>query len=134
MSNSIIRAALESRLATWANAQNPKIPVAFEEMPFTKPTSGPFLESFLIPNVTIDKDVAGLHKRMHGIFQVNCWARSGRSMSEVERLSQNIIDLFPMLPKTGPVSIEQTPYASPDLKDSAGWVIVPVTILYRYEA
>lgn len=133
MSNSVIRKELEGKLAAWASAQNPKIPVAYENTPFTKPSSGVFLEAFLIPAITLDRDVTGAGKRYLGMFQINCWAREGRGMAEAEALSASVIALFPMLPKQGNVSIEGTPYAEPSILDSAGWVITPVTIKYRYD-
>lgn len=132
MSNAIIRAALETRLKTWADAQTPKVPVAYQGAPFTKPT-GAFLEAFLIPNDTLHKEVSGQRKTYIGLFQINCWAPSGKGMGEVERLSQKVIDLFPMLPKTGAVSIESTPSAERPIMDDSGWVIVPVTARYRME-
>lgn len=134
MSNKIIRAELESRLKVWADAQTPKIPVAFENVTFTKPTDGVYLQTFLLPTATLDVDVAATRKRRIGIFQVNCWARAGKGMGQVETLAQNIIDLFPILPKTGSVSIERTPYASDSMPDDSGWVIVPVTVEYRHES
>ena len=133
MSDSIIRAELESRLAAWANAQVPKIPIAYEAVAFTKPTTGVFLEAELHPAITIDRDVSGASRRYLGLFQVNCWTRSGKGMAEGEALANSIIGLFPMLPKQGNVSIESTPYTETSILDSAGWVITPVTIKYRYD-
>lgn len=133
MSNSLIRKELEGRLAAWANAQTPKIPIAFENTPFTKPAAGIFLEAFLIPAITLDRDTAGKGKRYLGMFQVNCWARSGRGMAEADSLAVSVINLFPLLPKQGNVSIDSTPYAENSIQDPAGWVITPVTIKYRYE-
>lgn len=133
MSNSIIRAELETRLKAWADAQVPKVPIAFEGVSFTKPTDGVFLEAYLIPNLTLDTAVDGTRQRHLGIFQVNCWARSGKGMRQVEALAQNIINLFPLLPKSGMVSIEKTPNAESHLLDPSGWIIVPVTVSYRFE-
>jgi hypothetical protein len=133
MSNSIIRAELETRLKAWADAQVPKVPIAFEGVSFTKPNDGVFLEAFLIPSITLDTAVDGSRQRLLGMFQVNCWARSGKGMRQVEALAQSIINLFPLLPKTGAVSIEKTPNAESHILDSAGWIIVPVTISYRFE-
>lgn len=132
MSNAVIRAELEARLKTWADAQTPKVPVAFQGAPFTKPADGTFLEAFLLPNDTLNKELSGSRKTYIGLFQVNCWARSGKGMGEVERLAQNVIGIYPMLPKSGAVSIEKTPHAEKSILDS-GWVIVPVTIQYRME-
>lgn len=133
MSNAVIRAELESRLKTWADAQNPQVPIAFQNAAFTKPSSGPYLEAWLLPGPTLNKTVDGSRKTYIGIFQINCWAKSGNGMGVVEQLSQSVINLFPMLPKTGSVSIEKTPEAERPIPDDAGWVIVPVTIQYRME-
>jgi hypothetical protein len=135
MSNSIIRAELETRLKTWADAQSPKIPIAFQNVPFTKPTTSGsvFLECFLIPNVTMNIELSGQRSTLYGIFQVNCWVQQGKGMKAAETLAQSVINIFPMLPKTGDVSIEGTPTAEPSLLDDSGWVVVPVTIKYRYE-
>lgn len=134
MSNKIIRAELETRLKTWADAQIPKIPIAFENVAFTKPSEGVFLETYLIPSITLDREVSGAKQRLLGIFQVNCWARSGKGMRQVEQLSQDVISLFPLLPKVGAVSIDGTPSTESALLDQSGWVVVPVTIKYRYES
>jgi hypothetical protein len=134
MSNIIIRSELESRLKTWADAQVPKVPVAFEGMAFTKPSTGVFLEPTLIPMSTEDANVSGTRKRCYGVFHVNCWAKSGTGMRQVETLAQSIVTLFPLLPKTGAVSIESTPFVHEHDTDPAGWLIVPVTIQYRYES
>lgn len=134
MSISTIRSELETRLQTWANAQTPPIPIAFQNVAFTKPQAGCYLEPYLLPNGTSNEEVSGKRKTHIGIFQVNCWALSGRGMGEVELLAQKVVDLFPMLPKTGSVSIEGTPSADSPLPDGTGWVIVPVTIKYRMES
>ena len=134
MSNSIIRAELEARLKTWADAQTPKLLVAFQNAPFSKPTAGIWLEAFLLPNRTLHKEVSGARKTYHGLFQINCWAPTGNGMGAVERVAQSLVDLYPMLPKTGNVSIEDTPSQDNPLWDTSGWVIVPVTIKYRMES
>jgi hypothetical protein len=134
MSNAKIRAELETRLKTWADAQSPKIPIAFQNVAFTKPADGsPYMEPILMPNATINRTVDGKRKTYIGLFQVNCWAQSGNGMGTVEALAQSVVNLFPILPKTGAVSIEKTPEAEHPLMDDTGWVIVPVTIQYRME-
>lgn len=132
MSNKIIRAELETRLKTWADAQNPRLPIAFQNAAFTKP-NGPYLEAYLLPNATLNKTVDGKRKTYMGIFQVNCWYPSGKGMGPVEQIAQDIVNLYPMLPKIGAVSIEKTPDAEGPEWDTSGWVIVPVVIHYRME-
>lgn len=135
MSNSIIRATLEGKLVQWANAQTPKVPIAFEGVAFQKPADGsPFLQPILLPNPTANKTVDGKRKTYTGLFQINCWAQSGKGMGQVEQLAQSVIGLYPMLPKVGSVSVEKTPAAEKSLPDDSGWLIVPVTVQYRMES
>lgn len=133
MSNSLIRDELESRLIAWADAQVPKIPIAFQAAPFKKPAT-PYVEAFLIPNDTVQYEVSGRRNTYMGLFQINCWAPSGNGMGAVEALSQSVIALFPVLPKVGAVSVERTPSAGKSILDPSGWVIVPVTVTYRMES
>lgn len=134
MSNAVIRAELEARLKAWADSQTPEVKVAWENIHFTKPAEGSlWLEPILVPNDTMNKELSTKRKTYLGIFQINCWAPSGKGMGQVEKLAQSLIDLFPVLPKTGLVSIEKTPTAEKPLLDNSGWVIVPVTIQYRME-
>lgn len=125
-----IRQELELRLKDWANSQSPKIPVAWEGKPFTKPTSGVYLQPFLLPTKPMNPSVDGKLIREFGIFHVNCWGIDGQGVGAVEQLAQNIVDLFPILPKVGTVSIEQTPAIENPIIDS-GWRVIPVTISYR---
>lgn len=135
MSNQIIAAALESRLKAWAEAQVPPVPVAFEDVAFNKPTNGtPWLEPILIPNDTMNKEVSGGRKTYLGFFQVNVWAPKGEGMGRARSLAQSIVNLFPLLPKVGAVSIEATPTASRPMDGDQNWKIVPVLIKYRYES
>lgn len=134
MSNQTVRVALETRLKAWADAQVPKIPIAFEGSPFTKPSSSAYLEPILMPNTTVHSELAGKRKTSIGIFEVRCWYPSGRGMGGVEQLANNIVNLFPMLPKTGNVSIENSPYAEHPQFDESGWIIVPVLVFYRHES
>lgn len=134
MSNAIIRASFETKLKAWADAQTPKVPIAFQAAAFTKPTNGsPYLEAFLIPGETLSKELSGKRKTYIGLFQVNCWAQTGAGMGAAESLAQSVINLFPMVPKIGAVSIECNPSAEHPIPDDSGWVIVPVTIKYRME-
>ena len=133
MSNSIIRAVLETRLKAWADAQVPKIPVAFEGASFNKQSSGGFLQPIILPNGTINNDLSGKRKTHFGIFEVRCWYPSGSGMGQAEKLSNSIINLFPLLPKTGSVSVENTPYTEKPQIEESGWIVVPVLIFYRYE-
>jgi hypothetical protein len=66
------------------------------------------------------------------MFQINCYAPLGGGMATVEGLAQQIIDLYPVLPKTGMVSIEAPLSASTGIPVD-GFMCVPVTGRYRVE-
>lgn len=134
MSNITIRAALESRLKEWAAAQSPKVPVSYQNVAFTKPSDfSPYLECFLLPNDTVDRELSATRQRYVGFFQINCWAQKGIGMRKAEQLAQDMVSLFPRILKLGALNIDATPSAGRALLDDSGWVIVPVLIKYRYE-
>jgi hypothetical protein len=128
-----IRTELETRLKAFADSASPALKVAFEGVLFTKP-SAPFLECFLFPAHTKNVTTAGTRKRECGVFQVNVWTPSGKGTREAEDIAQGIVDAFPIVPKTGLVSVEQTPEKGRAMPDVPGWLIIPVTISYRYES
>lgn len=127
-----VRQELETRLLAFANAQIPPLKVAFEDVPFTKPTT-PFLEAIIVPAITINVTVNGNRIRELGVMQVNVWYPEGQGAGKGEALANKIIAYFPVVPKTGTVSIEQTPYKSRAIMDVSGWRIIPVTLNYRQE-
>lgn len=128
-----IRQELEQRIAAVASSLIPPIPVVYEDVPFTKPTTSPFVECFLTPSVTKDVTVDGTRQRELGTLQINIWVPSGKGAATGERLAQAFISAFPIVPKTGSVSIEQTPYMSRAITDVSGWRIIPITTSYRRE-
>jgi hypothetical protein len=131
MSISVIRAALETRLTDWALTQS--LPIAYQNVGFTKP-EGAYLEAILIPNLTMNKEVSGVRKTMLGLFQVNIWTPEGQGVGQAEAIAQGIVNLFPMVPKFGSVSIESTPTPERTRPDEDGWAVTPVLMTYRYEA
>jgi hypothetical protein len=129
-----VRAALEGRLQAWASSQNPAVKIAFEEVSFDRPADlSPYVECFLIPNLTKNRDVEAATKTDYGLFQVNVWTQNGTGMGLAQTLAQGIVDTFPILPKVGSVSIEATPSIGRSIKDNAGWLGLPVLIKYRCE-
>ena len=134
MSNAIIRNHFETRLAAWAAAQTPAIPVTYEAIPFTKPADGMFLECFLMPGLTMNRSVSGTNATYIGLFQINLWGRQDRGMGALEKVSSGIVSLFPVFPKSGKVSIDELPRAEPSAADPSGWIVIPHVIKYRYES
>ena len=126
------RSEIETRVLNWAKAQTPPVPVAFEGVNFTKPTTGPYLEIWMLGSNNQSRNVAA-DVRQYGMFQINCYAQANKGMGEVERLRDSMVSLFPVLPKTGTVSIEAPlSWSGSDVID--GYVLVPVRGNYRIES
>ena len=68
-------------------------------------------------------------------MSVNVCVPDGQGSKTIESLAQQIVDLFPIVPKSlfTTVSIEQTPQVGQAMIDNA-FRVVPVTIRYRQEA
>lgn len=135
MSQVAVRVQLESRLKAINEIFNPlkPYPISYQNVPFTKPASGIWLECFVIPNDSNLRDVSGAGKTFLGLFQVNVWTPVGAGMREVEQVVDRIQQTaFPVVPKIGAVSVEKTT-AGPPISDDSGWIAVPVLINYRYE-
>lgn len=128
-----IRQELESRLATFANSQTPTLKVAWENVPFTKPTDEPFLECFLLSAGVVSATVDAKRTRERGTFQVNVWCPSGQGSSKVETLGDAIVKVFPVVPKIGAVSVEQPGNTGRLIVDISGWIILPISFPYRVE-
>lgn len=134
MSQFIIQSELETRVKNWAAAQSPVVQVAYENVPFTKPADkSPFVEVYLSPVVTSNVTVAGNRQRYLGNLYINIWTPDGKGTGQSNRILASLVSAFPVVPKTGSVSIESLPNAKRAIYED-GWRVVPVTIQYRYEA
>lgn len=127
-----IRSELETRLKTFADAQVPPIPIAWEGQPFTPPKDGAFFEVKMLAPISSSSNVAASNTRTRGNFQINVVDRDGVGSKRIEDLVDQVIALYPMLPKTGTVSVEQPPQKSAAilLLDKR---IIAVTVNYRQE-
>ena len=134
MSNKIIRAALEAKLNTWAKAQTPPIPIAWQNATFTPPTQARYLRAFLLSAETQDLAVScDIHVYI-GIFQVSACFPEGKGSTDADAVVDSLIAEFPqglVIPKLGMnVMILKTPYAAPAMNEP-GLFVVPVSIRYR---
>lgn len=126
------RSEIETRVLNWADAQTPRIPVAIEGVKFTKPVNGPYIEVTLLGANSVSRGVDAEGTTTYGMFQLNCYAVANRGMGEVEALCRSMVALFPVLPKTGNVSIDSPlSWGGSDVID--GFVFVPVRGSYRTE-
>jgi hypothetical protein len=95
MSDALIRAAFESRLATWAAAQSPAIPVAYENVNFTPP-AGRYVRCFILPANTQSETLDGIHRKRMGIFQVDLCMPNGSGAGAAIALAASLDAAFPL--------------------------------------
>lgn len=131
------RSELESKLSTFAAAQIPPLPIAFESQSFTPPSQTAdnlWLECYLMPGPTISATVSADTNRERGIWCVNVWRPSNKGVGKLETVAEQIIKLFPVIPKTGTVSIEQPGSKSKINITADGWACISLTFQYRVES
>lgn len=90
-----IRRAFEAPLATWADAQDPVVRVAWQNTTFT-PTAAAYVRAFLLPAPTVSLDLLGKHRGYRGIFQINLCLPLGDGMGDVEAMAEEVADLYPV--------------------------------------
>lgn len=130
-----IRQALESRTNTWAQAQTPAIPVAFENALFTPPP-GRYARAFVLPGETVSDDMAGKHRRYVGVFQVSLYLPLNAGTAESAALIASLDTSFAL---TAPITISgfqvflTSPMSpGPAIPDGTRYQI-PVSCRYRAE-
>lgn len=136
MSQKTIRAALESRLKTWADAQAPAIPCAWENVPYLPTVGARYLRPYMIPAATYDAAVTADITRYTGIFQVSIYMPEGTGAGAAETIAESLIALYPItisIDKSGlNIVIERTPSIGTAMHDE-GWRVLPVSIRYRVD-
>lgn len=68
MTQKIVRAGLEKKLKTWADAQG--LSVAWENVAFNPP-AGAYVRAFLLPSPAVSQSLDKAHRRYAGLLQVN---------------------------------------------------------------
>ena len=131
MTQRTIRAEIEAKLKTWADAKSPQIQIAYENVDFVKPDTT-WIQMFLIPAITANTTVDTKRKTHLGMVHFNIYTKLNKGTKESETLAQELIELFPVFPKTGTVSIEQTGSIYNPFNDAV-WRVTPVRIRYRQE-
>ena len=129
MTQRTLRKEIEDKVAAWAATKS--IPIAYENVTFVKPSTT-FIELYIIPATTVNHTVAAKRATLYGIVQFNIYCKSGEGTKKSEDIAQELIDLFPVVPKVGTVSIEQTGKIMNSFYDSQ-WRVLPVSFRYRQE-
>lgn len=128
-----IRSEIESKLYAWAKSQAPPIPVAFENVAFSKPLTGAWLEIFFLNSVITNPTVDAERETERGIFQINCCTPQGVGLKDMSTLVASVSQLFPVVPKAGTVSIERPPQQARAIVRSDGFLVTPISVSYRQE-
>jgi hypothetical protein len=133
MSKKAIRALLEGRLATWAAAHSPVLPIAFENVTFVKPATGTYLRAFTMPNPTDSRYMEATDRVYMGVFQVSIVAPINTGPGAAESLVAELEALFPLnldLTSTLKVTTITPVSAAPAIQEPDAYVI-PVSFSYR---
>jgi len=132
MTQLTIRKELEDKIIAFAASQVPPLKVAFEGVSFEKPNEPAFLEVYRIPHATRNNYIDGIHKTLYGMLHINVYTKDGNGTKLSETIAEKLISLFPVIPKTGTVSIEQTGSIQNPVT-TAQWRVLPVRFNYRQE-
>jgi hypothetical protein len=133
VSDLLIRQAFETRLAAWAAAQTPPIPVTFENHKF-KPPAGRYIRCWLLPAPTQSESLDGLHRLRSGIFQVDLCMPNGEGAGAATALAASLDAAFsltsPMTQGSIKVFMLSPMSAAPAMQEPNHYV-VPVSGEYR---
>ncbi len=127
-----LRSEIESRLASFAAAQTPPIPISLENRKFSKPSEGYYLSVVFLDSTPISNNLSASGVRLYGLFQISCYGPLGVGTGEIEDLAQKIVDIYPVIPKVGTVSIEK-PLSIAQGFPMDNFFCVPITGKYRVE-
>lgn len=131
MSDKTIRAALESKLGTWAATQS--LTVQYQNAPIAQP-SGTYLRAWYLPATRGSKDLAGTHVLYLGIFQIDVVGVENVGTGAVATIVENIAAQFPnnlSIAKSG-LTIRIIAPPSPKTGEyEPGRYVVKVSIPYR---
>lgn len=130
MSQQRIRAAFESRLATWAASK--ALPVVWQNVGAGNMT-GEHLRAFLLPANTTSLDLAGQHRGYRGLFQVSIYTAPGVGSGRAELLARELDELFPValrMLRAGITVQVMTPMAQRPAQQETDWFHLPVDCRY----
>lgn len=131
MSDALVRAAFESRLASWAAAQVPPIPVAYQNVPFTPP-NGRYARCWVLPAPTQSGTLDGLHRERKGVFQVDLLMPNGTGSGAATALAASLDAAFPVVLSQGGIKVFLlSPMSQSSSIQEPNHYMVPVSCMYR---
>lgn len=134
MSQKIIRAIYEARLATWAAARVPALTASYENTPADPAEGATHLRASLLPADTDSQDLAGAHRVFRGVFQVSVYAPINTGPGAATGIADELAALFVYNARltSGAITVQQVTPASiaPALQVENHYVL-PVSFGYR---
>lgn len=133
MSDALIRAAFESRVAAWAAAQSPAIPVSYQNVAFTPP-AGRYLRAWVLPAPTQSQTLNGEHRARRGVFQVDLNLPIGTGPAAANALCASLDAAFPLsapMTQGGTKVFLLSPMSQGPSLESPTHYTVPVSCEYR---
>lgn len=95
MSQNRIRKIFETRLAAWAAALAPPLPVLWENVRVAAEPTGEHLRVYVLPATTQSPYMAGEGRTYVGIFQVSIFTQAGTGPKRGEEIAAALDALFP---------------------------------------
>lgn len=134
MSQKAIRAAIESRLATWAAAQSPPIPIAYQNAPFSAPSTGPHLRAFLLPAESISPFLEGGATTYIGVYQITACTPESTGPAAAETIIAALELLFPAnlrITHSAVTAVVTAPVSASPADTEPGLYVIPCRFRYR---
>ena len=134
MSTPRIRAILESRLATWAAARVPALPVLWENAREDMEPSADHLRAFVMPATTLAMTLEGNDRRYVGIFQASIYVVPGSGPRKAEAIVAELDALFPNAERFSDASgfalQVATPVSAMTAQQEPGWFHIAASFRY----
>jgi hypothetical protein len=130
--NNTIRTAFESRLATWAAAQSPALPIAYENRAFIPPANNRYLRAYIIPAPTNANTLEQTDRDYEGIFQVSIVQPLSAGTASANTIALALDGLYSPTFLEGSMRVFVTsPMSIAPAIIEANAYVLPVSLFYR---
>lgn len=134
MSQAAIRAILETRLAAWAAARVPTLPVLWENARTDAEPAGPHLRAYVLPATTTNAYLDGTGRTHQGIFQVTAFLLPGTGPRQADAIAAELDALFPCAAvlTDGALKVQvMAPVSALPAMQEPSWHVAPFRVRYR---
>ena len=131
---SAIRALLETRLAAWAAARVPPLPVLWENDRSDAEPTTEHLRAYLLPATTTTAYLEGDGRTYQGLFQVTAFLLPGTGPRNADLIVAQLDALYPCFAvlTDGAVDVQlMAPAAALPAEQEPSWHVVVVRMRYR---